>query len=375
MFHACRSILALGLFLLTILSPGHVAAAPELVFDAETGAVLFDRDATQPWHPASLTKLMTVYVAYAAIADGTISPESPVAISAHAASAAPSRMDFPVGTRLTLETALKILVVKSANDIAVAIAEAVAGTEAKFVVQMNSASRLLGMSDTVWANPHGLSDTSQVTTAQDLAILVRALKSQFPQSSAIFTLHGFTIDAKTVVTHNGLAGRIPGSDGYKTGYICSSGFNTVASATRDGRQIVAIVFGFADDLERDAHAAHLIESGFATPSGPKSIDDLARLSGATAPDLRQQICGGRKDLAAGDIEPGLRKAKERWAAAFKKMPRDLDDPVELVLLPPAPVAPTPAPRGNLDAIRAQWAGEHDPPTSAAEQPQKTIRRF
>ncbi len=203
-------------------------AEPHLTIDLDSGKVLSRQQAFDPWHPASLTKLMTAYVAFRAIDAGSVSLKSPVKISRNASRQQPSRIGYPAGTVLNLENALTLLVIKSANDIAVAVAESLSGSEGRFVQRMNLEARRLGMSGTRFANSHGLHDKRQVTTAHDLAVLIRALHLEYPQYAKLFAAPLVrapqrTKDGKIVqrdyASYNLLLERFRGADGFKTGYV------------------------------------------------------------------------------------------------------------------------------------------------------------
>jgi D-alanyl-D-alanine carboxypeptidase len=239
-------------------------ANPHILVDVQTGRVLEHEEAFRKWYPASLTKLMTVYTVFDAIRSGQISLDTPVVMSKRAASAPPAKMGFKPGQKFTLDSALKILMVKSANDIAVAVAEAVGGTQEAFVVRMNSEAAKLGMSDSHFVNPNGLPGNGQYTTARDLAILTVALRRDFPQYAGYFSLEGFTNGKQNVPNINMLIGRFAGADGMKTGFICASGFNQIGSATRNGRTLISVVLG-TDSLAARADAtANLLQKGFTT---------------------------------------------------------------------------------------------------------------
>ncbi|MEM1048765.1 MAG: D-alanyl-D-alanine carboxypeptidase family protein [Pseudomonadota bacterium] len=235
-----------------------------LVFDLETGQVIDDKDAFRPWYPASVTKLMTAYVTFRAIRSGRISLQSPVVVSANALAEPPSKMGFNVGTELTIDNALKMVLVKSANDISVALGEAVSGSENGFLADMNYHARKLGMSRTHFNNPHGLPDNGQVTTARDIALLSRALLQEFPEFRHYFKIAAIRHGKRRLKSANALLERYPGAMGLKTGYICNSGFNMVASAERSGRTMVAVVFGAASGMDRAVYAAGLLDRGFAS---------------------------------------------------------------------------------------------------------------
>ncbi|MBX4938526.1 D-alanyl-D-alanine carboxypeptidase family protein [Rhizobium binae] len=241
-----------------------VQANPHILVDVQTGRVLEHEEAFRKWYPASLTKLMTVYTVFDAIRAGQISLDTPIVMSKRAAAQPAAKMYFKPGQKLTLDSALKILMVKSANDIAVAVAEAVGGTQEGFVTRMNGEALKLGMTDSHFVNPNGLPGKGQYTTARDLAVLTVALRRDFPQYAGYFSLEGFTTGQQNVPNLNMLIGRFAGADGMKTGFICASGFNQIGSATRNGRTLVSVVLG-TDSLAARADAtANLLQKGFTT---------------------------------------------------------------------------------------------------------------
>ena len=208
--------------------PARAEVGAYLLFDMESGKVLAAHRATTPWYPASITKLMTAYVTFQAIESGALKMTSPVRISPQASQQPPSRMGFAIGTTITVETALRIILTKSANDVSVALAEAVGGTSGQFVERMNKAAADLGMSSSSYDNPHGLPNSKQITTARDIAVLMRALSEQFPEYADYFSMGGVQLGGRTLINHNKLIRRFRGADGMKTGFICSSGFNLAA---------------------------------------------------------------------------------------------------------------------------------------------------
>jgi len=205
---------------------------------------------------------MTAYVTFQALKAGTVSLETKVVCSQKARMQAPSKLDLPVGGAITLDIALKVLIVKSANDVAVMIAETVAGSEQAFVARMNEAAQHLGMTRTTFTNVNGLPDERQVTTARDLAKLARVIIVEFPEHADLFSSIQVQVGKKTMRTHNSLLVSLPGADGMKTGFICESGFNVVASATRDGRKLVAVVLGEPSVASRNQRATDLLEKSF-----------------------------------------------------------------------------------------------------------------
>ena len=274
-------------------------AEAQLLIEASTGKVLHAENATYPWYPASVTKIMTAYTTLRAIKEGRIGFNTMLTVSRNAAAQQPTKMGFKAGTRLTLDNALKMLMVKSANDMAVAIAEGVGGSIEGFADMMNANARRLGMSASHFVNPNGLPAENHVTTARDLGILARALIKEFPEDDSYWHIHAIQYGNRVMRNYNSLLDRYPGADGMKTGFICSSGYNVVASATRNGRRLIAIVLGAYSGAVRAQKAAALLERGFngggltwLTPA-LGSVDALAPID-AQPPDLREEMCGGHR---------------------------------------------------------------------------------
>jgi D-alanyl-D-alanine carboxypeptidase len=280
------------------MTPVGAAAGPALVFEPYNGTVFYAEDPDVPWFPASLTKLMTAYVTFQALRDGTVTPDTRVVCSKKATQQAPSKLWLKEGESLDLDTALKVLIVKSANDVAVMIAETVAGSEEAFVARMNEAAKRLNMTKTHFANPHGLPNDHQVSSARDLAKLARAIIIEFPEHADLFTVKEVQVKKQVLRTHNALLINYPGADGMKTGFICDSGFNVVASATRDGRKLVAVVLGEPSSATRRIRAQTLLDNGFKRYFWKSlfgtSLDGLAMQASLTSPvHLRDTICGGK----------------------------------------------------------------------------------
>jgi D-alanyl-D-alanine carboxypeptidase len=279
-----------------------------LVIEAESGKVLFAENATYPWYPASITKLMTAYVTLRAVKEGRITLDTPIVVSANAAAQNPVKMGFPTGTVVTVDNALKMLMVKSANDIAVVLAEGVGGSIENFADQMNSNARRLGMTQSSFVNPNGLPADDQITSARDMAMLARALIREMPEYDHYWHLPGIRMGKMVQRNYNTLIGRYPGADGMKTGFICASGFNLVASATRDGRRLVAVVLGAPSSAGRAMKAAQLLERGFNSKSGLSwlmpslgTVDTLQPIN-AAPPNLRDDMCGGHRKRQATEDE-------------------------------------------------------------------------
>jgi D-alanyl-D-alanine carboxypeptidase len=265
MYAALRFIPFAAMVSASLLSAASNAAAnPYMLVDATTGRVLEHQEAFRKWYPASLTKLMTVYTTFRAIQAGQITLDTPVVMTKHSASQPPAKMYLKPGDKMTLDNALKMMLVKSANDLAMAVAETVGGSEDAFVARMNGEAARLGMTTSHFVNPNGLPKKGQYSTARDLAIVSVALRRDFPQYAGYFSLEGFTNGVKQVPNINLLIGRFDGADGMKTGFICASGFNQIGSATRNGHTLVAVVLGANSLAERADDAANLLEKGFTT---------------------------------------------------------------------------------------------------------------
>jgi D-alanyl-D-alanine carboxypeptidase len=274
-------------------------AEAQLLIEASTGKVLHAENSTYPWYPASVTKLMTAYTTLRAIKEGRIGFNTLLTVSRNAAAQQPTKMGFRAGTTLTVDNALKMLMVKSANDMAVAIAEGVGGSIEGFADMMNANARRLGMTQSHFVNPNGLPAENHVTSARDLGILARALIQEFPEDDAYWHIHAIQYGNRVMRNYNSLLDRYPGADGMKTGFICASGYNVVASATHNGRRLIAIVLGAYSGAVRAQKAAQLLENGFnagglswLTPS-LGTVDQLAPID-AQPPNLRDEMCGGHR---------------------------------------------------------------------------------
>lgn len=295
---ARRLLLVLAL-LAASLSAAH--ATPRLLIDMDTTEVLYAEDAGQPWHPASLTKLMTAYVAFAAIKVGRLSLDTPIKISQNAWNQAPSKSPLDVGSSITMRDALYIMVVRSANDVAVAISEAVSGSEERFVGEMNDMARAMGLTATNFVNPNGLHDPAQTTSARDLAVLALYIQRDFPQYLPIFSTETVEIGSASMETSNGLLNQFRGVTGMKTGYVCASGLNIVATLDRDGRRLLAVVLGGSSARERNEMAAELFTEGLEGKfqGNGDSVVAMRNLN-AEPTNMRPLICGkDAKSYVAG----------------------------------------------------------------------------
>ncbi|WP_420479452.1 D-alanyl-D-alanine carboxypeptidase family protein, partial [Brevundimonas sp. FT23028] len=237
-------------------------AYASIVVDAETGEVLFARYADNRRYPASVTKVMTLYLAFEALAAGRARLDDVITVSPRAASQPPSKLGLAAGQTITLEDAMKATAVRSANDMAVAIAEHIGGSEARFTAQMTLKAQELGMTHTRYVNANGLPDARQLTTARDLAILGRAVMRDYPQYYRFFGIHDWVYNGRTYTNTNGLLRTGGGYDGMKTGLTNASGSNIMASAVRDGKRLITVVLGGQSSASRNAHVAALTDTGF-----------------------------------------------------------------------------------------------------------------
>ncbi len=244
--------------------PGYTAPYAAMVMDARTGEVLHARNANTRLHPASLTKMMTLYIAFEAVRLGEITLDTLVSISANAASEPPSRLGLRAGQRIRLRYLIRASAVKSANDAATAIAEAIGGSEAAFIQRMNRTARALGMRNTTFKNAHGLTAEGHLSTARDMTIMGRHMLYDYPQYYNLFSRRSTSAGTKTVRnTNTRLLDAYPGADGIKTGYTRAAGFNLVASAERGSERIIATVFGGRSTTTRNARIVELLDMGFA----------------------------------------------------------------------------------------------------------------
>jgi D-alanyl-D-alanine carboxypeptidase len=284
-------------------------AGPSLLFDAADGRVLYAEDADNQWHPASLTKIMTAYITFEALKEGKLTMAGKIGCSELASSQSPSKVGLPVGAEMTVEKALQALIVKSANDVAVMLAEAVSGTQEAFVVRMNATAARLGMTRTKFVNANGLPAPEQVTTARDLAKLASAVVRDYPEHAQLWSMLEVRLGKMRLHSHNGLLTNYAGADGMKTGFICDSGFNVVASATREGHKLIAVVLGEATGGDRTMRAANLLEHGFHTLKwkelfSPQTLETMPVAEDAKGPmTMRQAVIsyecgtGGRRAVA------------------------------------------------------------------------------
>jgi len=321
-----------------------------IVVDATTNVTLREANADGLRHPASLTKIMTLYLLFERLESGKLKLNSPLPISEDAASQSPTKLGLKPGQYILVEDAIKALVTKSANDIAVAIAEAIAGSEDEFAVLMTRKARALGMSRTVYRNASGLPDDSQVTTARDQARLGVLIQERFPRFYRYFSTVNFAYRGDVMRNHNHLLGRIAGVDGIKTGYTHASGYNLITSVRRGGRHIVAVVMGGDTAGQRDAHMRDLIER-YIVEAAVKRPDVNVAQAQTPKPEAKPQI----GEAVQARAETRSEQRTEANPAQAPMLPRL---PPRIVIVPiiptpsegAAPIVPPPALAGSTEQL-------------------------
>ena len=339
-FGFCAAVLALA--------PLAARAEALLVVEADTGKVLQAENATHPWYPASVTKLMTTYVTLKAVKEGRIGLDTLVTVSPIAAAQSPSKMGFRSGTQVTIDNALKMMMVKSANDMAVVLAEGVGGSVDGFSAMMNANAARLGMTQTNYVNPNGLPAEGQVTSARDLAILARAIIRDLPEYEYFVHIPAIKFGRRVTQNFNRLIGRFPGADGMKTGFICASGFNLVATATRDNKRLIAVVLGASSGQMRGVRAAQLLEKGFSANNlswlrpALGTVDNLVPVN-VDPPNLRDEMCGPRRKKPASETEDEVASNGETASPSVAFFSAGLQPPalrpVDMLAAAPAPAEP------------------------------------
>ena len=376
---------ALGIGLLT----GQASANPKfaaVTVDARTGKFLYAENPDSIRHPASLTKMMTLYILFQDLSRGRVQLNSEIRVSARATGMAPSKLGVPAGGSITVETAIRALVVKSANDVAAAVAENLGGTEKAFAQRMTSTARAIGMSRTTFLNASGLPNPGQVTTARDMATLGLRLMRDFPQYYPYFRTQSFVYQGRTIRGHNRLLGTYEGTDGIKTGFINASGFNLVSSVRRGDKRLVGVVLGGRTGASRDAYMKAMLTKYFPQARGGKTIAAIAgstkgvvavNESEETAPDTDAAAPSkqaARKDAATKRISKWKSKSSENEVAAAggesaePSEQGDTEDGSLADLAAQASQQPTSQQQASLQADVAQ------PPASAPtpDQPQVQV---
>jgi D-alanyl-D-alanine carboxypeptidase len=337
---------------LVVVLPCPSKAEALLVVEADSGKVLEAQNATYPWYPASVTKLMTAYVTLKAVKEGRITLDTLFTVSPVAASQSPSKMGLRPGTQVTVDNALKMMLVKSANDVAVVLAEGVGGSIDGFSALMNENAQRLGMTQTSYVNPNGLPDDRQITSARDLAILARAIIRDLPEYEYFVHIPSIRFGRRVTQNFNKLIGRYPGADGFKTGFICAAGYNLVASATRDGKRLIAVVLGASSGQARAVKAAQLLERGFANNAlswlrpSLGTVENLLPVD-AAPPNLRDEMCSGKRHKPASDEDEdtvasnGSSSGEGGLTFFAAGMQPPMPKPSELIAAAPAPSEPIP----------------------------------
>jgi D-alanyl-D-alanine carboxypeptidase len=377
---------------LAVFAPRTAQAEALLVVEADSGKVLQAENATYPWYPASVTKIMTAYVTLKAVKEGRLTLDTLLTVSPLAASQSPSKMGFRPGIQLTVDNALKMIMVKSANDIAVVLAEGVGGSVDGFSAMMNQTAQRLGMTQTTYVNPNGLPADGQVTSARDLAILARAVIRDLPEYEYFMHIPSIRYGRRVTQNFNRLIGRYPGADGFKTGFICASGYNLVASATRNGKRLIAVVLGASSGQARAVRAAQLLERGFGNNGlgwlkpALGTVDNLVPVD-ASPPNLRDEMCNGKRKRPASDDDGELIAAANgsssngETAVAFftAGLQQPMAKPSELIAAAAAPSEPIPVytgPTKSGPALIATVAAdaESQKPAKRAKKPQVAAKK-
>ena len=309
-----------------------------LILDARTGRTISAVNPDELRHPASLTKMMTLYMTFEALRDRRISLHQSVPMSVHSASMSPTKLGVPPGGRLTVEEAILGLVTRSANDAAAALGELLGGTEDRFARVMTLRARALGMSQTVFRNASGLPDWDQVTTARDMATLGRRLLFDFPQEYKYFSTAHFRFRGQSFRNHNNLLDTYPGADGIKTGYIDASGYNLVSSAVRGNVRLIGVVMGAARGWERDLHMVALLDQGFEkmdVPVAPRVAGRMPMLVSAAsaAPAAAPVVAQRPRPSARWAVQVGAfttEKAARQAAVTARKIADSGEARVETV---------------------------------------------
>ncbi|MEF2550207.1 SPOR domain-containing protein [Aurantimonas sp. A2-1-M11] len=297
---------------------GHAEANSKyagFVIDANNGQVLYNDRADEMRYPASLTKMMTLYMAFDALESGRISKHDKMPVSSYAAGRPPSKIGLKTGSTITVEEAMYSLVTKSANDAAVVLGEFLAGSESAFAARMTAKARQIGMPKTTFRNANGLPDSGQKTTARDMATLGIALREHFPSHYKIFSTRSYSFRGRRLGSHNRVLGRVKGTDGIKTGYINASGFNLVTSIKRDGKSLVAVVMGGRSGRSRDDHMVELL-----TRYLPKAStrDSGMLLAARTAGN--PVVAALPKQVPVPDSRPAMTEIDQRIAMAYGSEP-------------------------------------------------------
>ncbi|WP_431855510.1 serine hydrolase [Azospirillum sp.] len=300
-------------------APASAARYEAIVIDARTGEVLHEHDADALTPPASLTKMMTLYLTFDALDDGRLTLDQALPVSEYASSQSPTKLGLRPGSTIRVEQAILGLVTKSANDAAVVLAEALGGSEARFAEAMTRKARELGMKRTVFRNPNGLPNPEQVTTARDFAVLSQAMLKDHPKYYPYFSRRNFLYGGRSLHNHNRLMSRYEGMDGIKTGYTVASGFNLAASAVRDGHRLIAVVMGGKSAVSRDNRMAVLLDEAFAKLRRGKGGDPDAPVVAQAVPV--PQVARAVEDDEEDEPRPAPRAVKKAAPTPKKVDPK------------------------------------------------------
>jgi D-alanyl-D-alanine carboxypeptidase len=383
----CKSTLSSIVLLAAcaVTCPRAANAEALLLVEAESGKVLQAENATYPWYPASVTKLMTAYVTLKAVKEGRVTLDTLLSVSPVAASQSPSKMGFRPGTQVTVDNALKMMLVKSANDMAVVLAEGIGGSIDGFSGLMNQNAQRLGMTQTSYVNPNGLPADGQITSARDLAILARAIIHDLPEYEYFVHIPSIRYGRKVTQNFNKLIGRYPGADGFKTGFICAAGYNLVASATRNGKRLIAVVLGASSGQARAVKATQMLERGFANDQlswlrpSLGTVDSLAPID-ASPPNLRDEMCNGKRHKPASDEDEdtvassGISGGSTQALSFFATGAQPALKPSEMLAAAPAASEPIPVytgPTRTGTALIAAVAADADQQAAAAHHGKKS----
>jgi D-alanyl-D-alanine carboxypeptidase len=313
-----RLMTPLALMLLVlVVSVRPVSANPFLLFDATTGEVILSRDPGAKWHPASLTKLMTAYLTFQSLKSGQLALDTKLTVPQEALPVSPSKIGLKPGSTITTDLALRALLIYSANDMALTLAAAQGGIPA-FVQRMNDTARALNMSSTRFVNPHGLHDPEQITTARDIGLLAFTIMNRYPEYRHYFSAPYVAFGKRKLLNRNMLLRQMPTADGMKTGFVCPSGFNLVASATQNGKRLIAVVMGAMTAYSRADIAQALLETGFvALPRQTKQLVSQIAEEQTPAPNLKQMVCGTGIPVARADQVNGWGVSLGRYKGVAK----------------------------------------------------------
>lgn len=314
---------------------GPATAKPKfaaITIDAKTGKVLFSRNADSRRYPASLTKVMTLYIVFQEMKAGRIKKNTRLLVSKHASKQQPSKLGLKAGSWITVDNAIKALVTKSANDVAVVVAESIGGSQKAFARRMTRTAKQLGMTRTRFRNASGLPDRSQVTTARDMATLGLRIQRDFPQYYSYFKIRKFVYKGRTYYTHNKLLGRYKGTDGIKTGYIRASGFNLTSSVKRNGRHLIGVVMGAKSGRSRNKYMQNMLTKAFKRV--PKRNSRALALTAGRPPGYTKPKAAVSPGLVASPPLPAPKPLTTQTATA------------------PQPAAPAPTIASALAAVPA-----------------------